>query len=400
MTIFFLTPRIPYPPYRGDKLKIWNLLRQLSKRHRIVLVSFIQSEREREYVSPLSEVCAEIHLVSLPRWKSFFNCVVAMFQNIPFQVAYYRSREMRRVIDRVVNQTKPDLIHTHLIRMAQYTAHRKSYPRVLDMTDAVSLYLARLSGHHRNPVIRAIVGVELKRMLSYESIIAQFDRTLVCSSNDRDVLLQHIPLARIDLLYNGVDLETFSINGTLRPDPYRIILTGNMSYYPNADGAKFFVREIFPHIRQQVPEAKLYIVGQDPPRSVKALASDHVVITGFVPDIRLEYLKSAVAVSPIRFGAGTLNKILEPLALGVPVVSTSIGIDGLGLTMGEDILVADKPQEFAQHVVQLLTNGQSRERVAGSAAEKVRTRFSWDRLTRDLEQIYETIVNEQKNTES
>lgn len=393
MSILFLTPRIPYPPYRGDKLKIWNLLRQLSKRHRIVLVSFIQSEHEREYTVPLSEFCAEIHLVSLPRWKSVFNCIAAIFESIPFQVAYYRSRQMSAILERVVNRVKPDIIHTHLIRMAQYTAYWSAPPRVLDLTDAVSLYLDRLSKQHRNALIRRLVGIELKRMLSYESILTHFDRTLVCSTNDREILLQHIPSAQIDLLYNGVDLETFSANGTVHFEPYRIILTGNMSYYPNVDGAMFFVREIFPLVLQHVPQAKLFIVGQDPPRTVRALASEHVVVTGYVPDIRHEYLKSAVAVSPIRYGAGTLNKILEPLALGVPVVSTSIGIDGLGLNPGEDILVADEPREFAQHVARLLVDMRWREHLAG-AAEKVRTRFSWERLVRNLEHIYETILSE------
>ena len=392
MTILFLTSRIPYPPYRGDKLKIWNLLRQLSKRHKIVLVSFIQHEQERRYETQLKEVCQEIHLVHLSRWKSLLNCVLAIFGSEPFQVAYYRSARMAAVLHETLARVNPDVIHTHLIRMAQYTVSRTQCPRILDLTDAVSLYLSRLSTVHHNPFVRWLVSLELTRMVAYESIISHFDRSLVCSEHDRRFLASRIPTADIGLLYNGVDLEAFSVNGTIQAEPHRIIFTGNMSYVPNRDGAKFFVQEIFPHIREKIPDATFFIVGQDPPASVRALASQRIIVTGFVSDIRQEYLKSAVAVSPVRFGAGTLNKILEPLALGIPVVSTSVGIDGLGLKAGKEILVADEPQAFATAVVRMLSDKKLRAEIAGSAAEKIRARYSWEKISSDLEVEYQSVM--------
>jgi sugar transferase (PEP-CTERM/EpsH1 system associated) len=392
MKIFFLTSRIPYPPYRGDKLKIWNLVKQLSRRHKIVLLTFVRNRQESEWTAKLRELSIEVHEVRLPVWQSLLNCLLAIARNEPFQVAYYRSRKMEALVQEQIEKTKPDVIHTHLIRMAQFTSEEKNIPVVLDLTDAVSLYLSRFRESRRNPIAKWLLGVELQRMRRYESIIGSFDRGLVCSDTDRRFLLSRYSNLSLSILPNGVDLDVFSATGSTRIEPFRIIFTGNMSYFPNADGASYLVREILPKIRRIVPQVKLYIVGQNPSRGVQALAGENVVVTGYVEDIRSEYGKSMVAVSPIRFGAGTLNKVLEPLASGVPVVSSSIGLEGLGLAVGTDILVADDAPEFADAVVRLLTDETLRKAMAARASEKVRRNFSWENISLDLERVYNDVL--------
>jgi sugar transferase (PEP-CTERM/EpsH1 system associated) len=392
MRILFLTSRIPYPPHRGDKLKIWNLMRQLASRHEIFLLTFIQSKEEERYIAPLKEVCREVETVHLPLWRSLLNCAAALFGKEPFQVAYYRSPAMERRLSQALQRLQPDVLHTHLIRMAQYTATPGGLPRVLDMTDAVSLYLSRFRDAQSNPLKKWALGLELKRMHEYEPIIGQFDRALVCSHTDMEFLRRRGPDFKLDLLRNGVDLEAFSVNGTAQADPYRIMFSGNMSYYPNIDGAKFLVSEVFPLVKKSVPQARLYIVGQNPPSQVTSLASADITVTGFVPDIRAEYLKSAVAVSPIRFGAGTLNKVLEPSALGVPVVTTSIGWEGLGLESEKEILVANDPRSIATAIIRLLKDPTLRSSIGQHAAQKVRATLGWETIAGDLEAIYEQIV--------
>jgi glycosyltransferase involved in cell wall biosynthesis len=225
-------------------------------------------------------------------------------------------------------------------------------------------------------------------MVEYERLIPEYDRAVVCSPIDRQFLLQHIPEARIDLVPNGIDLDFFSIEGDLQPDPYRIVFAGNMSYFPNTDGAVFLIEEIFPHIKKSVPEAKIYIVGQNPPRRIKALAREDVVVTGFVSDIRSAYLRGSVAVSPIRFGAGTPNKVLEPLALGIPVVSTAIGVEGLDLQAGKEIFIASSPEEFAGHVIRLLTDSELRKEVGRAARSAVMKQYDIKTTAQELERIY------------
>lgn len=393
MRILFLTSRFPYPPYRGDKLKIFNLIRQLSARHEIMLLSFIQNRSEEQWVPELRKYCAQVRVRHLPTVRSLGNCLMAVASRKPFQVAYFCSATMRRDVDEAIREFRPAVIHTHLIRMAPYAADLKQAVRVVDLTDAVSLYLRRFAGIQRNPIKRLALHMELYRMSRFESVIAKFDRALVCSSIDRDALQATVPNAQIRIMENGVDLSAFAPRRDgEQSEPRRVIFTGNMSYYPNADGARFLAQEIFPLVRAEVPDARLYIVGQRPPQSVRALAGDGILVTGFVEDIRAEYLRSAVAVSPIRFGAGTLNKILEPLALGVPVVATSCGTEGLGLLPGRDLLVAEDAKGLAFHIIRVLTDPVLQRGLAEAGPQSVRARFGWEAIATTLENVYGEIL--------
>lgn len=393
MQILFLTSRLPYPPYRGDKLKAYNIIKFISQRHDIYLLSLIEKREELNLIQHLKQFCKEIHVVYLSQLQSIAQSVAGLPRSTPFQVAYYQSKIMHQRLRDILRTKSIDIIHTQLIRMAQYTAHIDTYPKVLELTDAISLYLERFLAKEKNILKKAGLFVEYRRMKSYESIIRNFDCALVCSEIDRQVLKKRAPDARVELLYNGVDLETFSEDGVIAVERNSIIYTGNMAYDPNIDGAVYFVRKIFPLIKKQIPEVKLYIVGQDPPRKVQLLANANIVVTGFVPNIRDYYLKSAVAVSPIRFGAGTLNKILEPLALGVPVVSTSIGFEGLQLRDQEHILVADEPEKFAQAVVKILMNHELRRKLSENGKQVVQNLYGWNTVVHQLESVYESVFH-------
>lgn len=394
MKLLFLTSRFPYPPHRGDKLKIFNLIKQLSKRHEITLLSFIQSKKELEYIPTMKEYCSKIETIHLPVWKSCLGCLNVLFSTTPFQVAYFSSSEMAYLIDRELSSSRYDAIHVHLIRMAQFILNRKkTAPAILDLTDAGSLYLERFRDVTPNPVYKAFLNEEWKRIAAYERNLEYFDKALVCSEIDRDVLKKHAPRAAIDLLYNGIDLEYFSNEQNTKPEPNRIICTGNMKYYPNADGVMYFVEKILPLVKMQAPETVLYIVGQNPPARISRLSGDEIKVTGFVPDIKEYYLKSSIAIAPVRFGAGTLNKVIEPMALGIPVVATPIGVEGLPVEDGVSVLVADTPQKFADAVVRLMKDSHLRQTISENAKSIVRSYYDWNVIAGTLESYYKDIVN-------
>lgn len=239
--------------------------------------------------------------------------------------------------------------------------------------------------------MRVFLKIELGRLKRYEQILERFDVSLVCSEVDAGVLQSRAPRSKINLLHNGIDLEYFSSNGVLTPNPGQIIFTGNMSYYPNIDGALFLIKEIFPRIKKSFAQAKLYIVGQSPPSNLKRLSSPDIIVTGFVSDIKSQYLQSTVAVAPIRFGAGTLNKTLEPMALGIPVVATSIAMEGLPLLHGRDVFVADSADDFAQAVVNILNDKNLRQMMGVNAQSIVRNNYDWKTIAERLETIYQEI---------
>jgi len=296
---------------------------------------------------------------------------------------------MKRQVEIELKRTSFDVVHVHLIRMAQYSLRNNpEIPRILDLTDAGSVYLQRFLDTTRSPLQRLFLSEEVSRIKKYESVLEHFDKCLVCSDPDRQALLKNAPNARIDLLYNGVDLEYFTSNGVRSFDRSRIIFTGNMSYYPNRDGVAYFVKEIFPLIKRQDNDVKLFIVGKDPPPSIRHLSRDDITVTGFVPEIKEYYLQSAVAVAPVRFGAGTLNKVLEPMALGVPVVASPSSVEGLPVQHFRDLLIADSPIEFANCVVELLRDRNLQGRLSENSKAIVRKLYDWKMVARQLESSY------------
>ena len=393
MKILFLTSRLPFPPHRGDKLKIYNLIKQLSRRgHDISLISFIASKKEEESVEPLKEFCTDVDLILLRPVSSFFNCLLGLFSPIPFQILYLKSPLMRKSFSAKIAAVQYDLVHVHLIRMAQYADEMTEPKRILDLTDAGSLYLERFLKSTGNPFKKIFLLIELARLKRYERILEKFDTSLVCSDVDAAVLQTRAPHANIKLLYNGIDLEYFSSTERPVPSAGRIIYTGNMSYYPNIDGALFFIREVFPKIKKLFSGATLHVVGQSPPSSLKRLGTNDIVVTGFVSDIKSEYLQSMVAVAPIRFGAGTLNKILEPMALGLPVVATSVAKEGLPVEDGRDILVADSSEAFAESVVKILRDKDLRQKMGKNAQGIVRNLYDWKKISGHLEETYNETI--------
>ena len=394
MKILFLTSRFPFPPHRGDKLHVFNLIKNLSQSHEIVLLSFCQSRKEVAFIPQIAQYCVEVKCIEHPLWKSLMQCLVHVFSRTPFQVSYFASARMHRELDRMLARHNFQVIHTHLIRMAQYALTDRGIPRVLDLTDAVSLYLSRFLRSEVNPLKRILLKLELRRIRRYEQNIAKFDRSSVCSEVDRRALMDEVPSARIEIVENGVDTTGFlpTQNGGGERDT--IMFAGNLSYYPNQDGVSYFIRDIFPMIQERVPSARLIVVGNNPPGSLRRLRARNVTITGYVTDIRSYYLRATVAVSPIRFGAGTPYKVLDAMALGVPVVATPIGTEGLHALSGEHLFIAGGPEEFASRVVELLTNYSLRARLANNARKLVVSKYDCQVVAKKLDSLYSTVIEE------
>lgn len=403
MKILFLTSRLPYPPYQGDRLKIYNFLRILSKHHEITLLTIVDNEQELELARNLKEFCFHIETVTLPFYKRYLNLIANIISNKPFQVAYYQSEEYRRKLQNLLRVNQYDIVHTHLIRMLPYSVNVKA-PRVLDLTDAISNYLESRAKTASNFLIKIGLRLELSRMLVFEKNIEKFEAVSVCSDVDMQGLYKTAPQSHIQIIKNGLDIDYFSPLENNISEENTIIFTGNMSYAPNEDGILFFYNEIFPLLIKKIPKIKLYIVGKSPSPKVMALASDNIIVTGKVPDLRTFYSKAQVAISPIRFGAGTLNKVIEPMAMGIPVVSTSLACQGMNLKplysldegilnyQNEDIIFADTPQAFAKAILVLLNDPALRIKIARAGRELIENEHDWDKIVSKLEDVYKSIV--------
>lgn len=388
----FLANRFPYPPYRGDKLKIYNLTRRLAKKHDLYLVTFYETRDELNYLKELQPFFKEIELVYLPKWRSVINGVPALFTNTPLQMAYFRSSKMKRMVKFAIDRYDIDVIHTQHLRMSQYTRNL-DLPKILDLPDAFSLYFKRRSETERPLINRLIDSIEIGRLVKAEKVITSYDKTLVCSAEDKAYLEKLHKTDNIDLLINGVDLETFDVgSGHDYSHNHTILFTGNMDYAPNVDGVQYFVQEIWPTITDKFPKSKFVIAGQRPVDAVKKLAGPTVEVTGFVPDIQEMYEQASVVVAPLRFGAGTQNKVLEAMAMGVPTVCTHIGFEGLQISSGEGVILAKEKELFIKEVLDLLANEDRRSTVGRKGEEVAKARFSWESVSSQLEVYLKDVV--------
>ncbi len=392
MKILFLANRVPYPPYRGDKLKIFNLARRLKGKHELVLLTFAQTEEDLTYKQELEKIFTEVHFVYLPKWKSALQCLTALWRPEPLQVLYFQSGGMAQELDALLGKHTFDAIHVQHLRMSPYLARRKDLARILDLPDAFSLYWERRKTVKRGLLTTIFENIEQKRVLRYEQVLKEYNLSLVCSQEDLDYLVKTHGTSNLRLLPNGVDMSTFKARAHDYKHNNTILFTGNMDYAPNVDAVVYFAASILPLIRQQQPNVKFVIAGQRPVKKVAELANEHITVTGFVQDLAAMYDTASVVVAPLRFGAGTQNKVLEAMAMGIPVVCSHIGFGGLGIASGEGAVMQTEPEKFAASVVHLLQSEQERKRMGTAGMQVIKTKFDWDVVALTLEGYFREVA--------
>lgn len=385
MRFLFVANRMPYPPYRGDKLKIYNLAKEL-QHHSLDLITIAENQEDIDSIEPLSKIFNRIDYVFIPRWKSLLNAFFTLFSNEPFQIGYFRSARFKSKLSQIIINGKYDGIHVQHIRMAQFIPYELKHKVILDLPDAFSMYWKRRYHSAKNPFIKGFNFLEYKRLNHFEiQTIPTFPQTLVCSKEDQRYLSE-IDGAKVDVLPNGVDTKTFaSSKGVFIKN--RILFTGNMDYAPNVDAVQYFIHQIFPIIQNEIPEVEFIIAGQRPVPKVRELASEHVKVTGFIENLSEEYAKAHVVVSPLRIGAGTQNKVLEALSMDIPVVTTYVGYEGLGLPEGIGALLSNDAEEFAHNVIRILRDDKFRYKMASEGGKVIRDRFSWPSIAKQLEKF-------------
>lgn len=393
MKILFLANRVPYPPYRGDKLKIYNLAKRLCLQHELHLLTFAQDKEDLNYLPELKKIFKEVHIVELPKLKSMLHCLAGLIDNKPFQVHYFRSAAMRLKVKELMGKGAYDVVHVQHLRMAQYLATYSNIPRILDLPDAFSLYWERKTALAKNIFLKWLIRNEQKRVFQYEQILKQYDLTLVCSAEDKQYLEELHHIYTIKLLPNGVDTVTFAPRSHDYTHNHTLLFTGNMDYLPNVDGVVYFIKEILPIVRSQYPDIQFVIAGQRPVKKVLDLVSDHVKITGFVKDLAAVYNEASVVVAPLRFGAGTQNKVLEAMSMGIPVVCSNIGFQGLGIASGEGAVMQTTAASFAASIIELLGSAELRQSVGSTGVRVIQSRFTWDIIANTLDVYFSQVCD-------
>ena len=392
MKILYLTARFPYPLDKGDKLRDYRHIEGLSANHSVTLVSFVNPQTTEEHLNKLKPYCEKIVTVKKSTILQFLKSLFSIFSNKPLQVSYYKSSAMKKELKNLLENSDFDLLYTHLIRMAQYFIDIKNIPKVIDISDAISKSLSRRIATS-NMFMRALIRIERNRVSDYEQqVINDFAIPIVVSEKTKEHLggNNKIRVIRLGVVKRERPLKNrFPISE--RPI---LIFSGNMSYYPNVDAAIYFVREIFPLVTKIFPKAIFKIVGVNPTKNVRKLNSESVIVTGKVPSIRTEMEKADIMVAPMRNGAGTQNKILEAMSSGIPIVTSSIGCEGLGDIDAVPFIVADTEVEFAKELISLLENEELRNNLINSALNFIEEKHSWNLI---IDQFESTLLSAVRN---
>lgn len=403
MHILFLTQILPYPPSSGPKVKTWHVLRYLVQSgYKITLASFVREE-ELPYIQYVNNVCDAVHVVPVHRSRVLdaYYFLRSQLTGRPFLVERDDIVEMRLLINRIISTESIDVIHADQLTMAQFAfpLHVRDGRKpalVFDAHNAVWTITQRMQ-HNAAFYLKLPLALETRRIKRFEGkIVNDFDATLAVTEPDRLALLdafnQYDHNGDVSVSVIPIAVDTQQVGPVQRAENSLNILTmGTLYYPPNADGIRWFIQRVFPLVRQKVPGVKLTIVGKNPPKDFLKLAADDgsgIVTTGFVPDLDPYFAESAITVVPVRAGGGMRVRILEAFARAAPVVTTTVGLEGIDACPGTDVMVADSPEDFARSVIDLLQDKELQQQLSTNGRRLVEEKYDWQVVLEKLDTIY------------
>ncbi len=395
MRVLLLTQVLPYPPDSGPKVKTWNVLKYLAHRYEVTLVSFVRGDQAAD-VRHLEAYCQAIHTVPMQRSirHDGLAMVHSLLGNQPWMMVRDDRPAMRQLVDRLASQTRFDIAHADQLNMVQYAARVPGARKVLDAHNALWLLYKRLWQTMGPGPRRWLLGRDWQLLKSYEGrMCRECDGVLVVSEEDKAALLEAAGRA-VDMTVVPIAVDTDEVTPVPRhAGADHIIHIGTMYWPPNIDGIQWFIREVYPHIRAKRPDAVFDVIGARPPQEIVAMGGDGtgINVTGYVDD-PTPYLEHAgVMVIPLRAGGGMRVKILNALAQGMPIVSTSLGSEGIAVTHGQDIVIADRPDEFAEAVLRVLDNPEFAAQLGENGRRLAEQRYDYRQVCSPIEAIYNRI---------
>jgi sugar transferase (PEP-CTERM/EpsH1 system associated) len=384
--ILWVKNELLHPLDKGGRIRTYEMLRRLRDHHRVTYVALDDGTTTAEQRTRALEYCDDLVLAPWRRaplrgWRRGLAILRNVFSSLPFAIAPYRSSAMTRAIrERCTGDDRADVVVCDFLVPALNVPEGLPCPVVLFQHNVEAMIWERRTRVAGNPILRLYMGEQWRRMrvLEREQCL-RFDHVVAVSPEDAAVFRAQYGVERVSSVPTGVDTDFFRPSGTVPRTPASIVFTGSMDWMPNEDGMVFFVEEVLPRIERAVPEVTLTIVGRNPTARVRALGEGRprISVTGTVPDVRPYLESAAVVVVPLRVGGGTRIKIYEAMGMERAVVSTTIGAEGLDVTDGEHIVLADDADAFADAVIALLESPERAAQIGQSAAAHVRAHFGW-----------------------
>lgn len=386
MRILFVVPNVPSP----IRPRPFHFIRRISQIHQVSVVCLATNDTDQGFVSDLGKYCNSVEVIWLPRWRSFANCLLALFSRTSLRCAYFNSSTLRDRVRALVEAKEVDLIHVeHLKSVAMVKPVLGRVPAVFDAVDCLSMLETRRCSIAKNPLAKFFAWTESRKLARSEAEASrQFSRVVISSPVDREAYPSPGGLEKIEAVSNGVDLAHFGFR-QFETQTNLLVFCAKLDYFPNEDAALYFARSIWPILKARRPELIFEIVGSRPPRSIRRLdGRNNIRVIASVPDVRPYLGRACVALCPIRIRAGIQNKMLEAMALGVPLVATPVCLQGLEIEAGKHLLTADGPLQFVSAIESLLDNVPIREKLVREARAYVEQQHDWADSVRALLAAY------------
>ena len=400
--LLYLVHRLPYPPNKGDKVRSFHLLRHLAEKHRVFLGTFIDDPEDEVHIGKLHEFCADVYVSKLSPRLAKLRSLRGLLSDEALTLPYYRDGALQAWVSRTVASQSIDAAVVFSSAMAQYLTEFPGSKTLVDFCDVDSAKWTQYAPAHRWP-LSWIYHREGERLLAYERHVAgEVAHSFFVTENEVALFLRAAPefQERVSAMSNGVDADFFSPEHDL-PSPYAdnelpLVFTGAMDYWPNIDAVTWFVGEMMPELLARRPDLRFYIVGRSPTAAVQTLASDRVVVTGTVADVR-PYLKHAAAVvAPLRVARGIQNKVLEAMAMAQPVVVERGCGEAVDAVPGRDFLLADSVQDYVERLDGLLGAPERCRAVGEDARRQILRRYSWEAHLAQIDRHLEAVQTQER----
>jgi sugar transferase (PEP-CTERM/EpsH1 system associated) len=396
-SILFICHRIPYPPNKGEKIRSYNMLRYLCRRHEVSLAFLIDDRRDEAHVETLRPMVKTLHYDRItPRVKKLRSSL-SLLSKRPISVPYFYTTLLQSQIDALLDQQNFDCIFCSSSPTAEYVFRSRHFSgklqrtrKVMDFIDMDSYKWRQYAEKARFPM-RWIYACEARYLLSYEAKIADtFQQVFFVSEAEKNLFLDQIPCNHISAVGNGVDLNFFdpSHQSPVKKNGPTLVFTGAMDYPPNVDGITWFTKTVYPLIQKKIPNLNLYIVGSHPAPIVQRLAQqDGIIVTGFVRDVR-DYLAAAdICIIPLRIARGIQNKVLEAMAMGKATVCTPQALEGINAIPDVHVMTASDEKSLAAHVITLLSDANAASHLGKQARRFVEENYTWNARLAPLDAI-------------
>jgi sugar transferase (PEP-CTERM/EpsH1 system associated) len=398
MNILFLSTEVPYPPNHGHYIRTYNILKYLAQRYDVHFLGFIKKQEKIE-MEPINKICKSTKVFDIPDSVSRPRLILSLFRNLfsryPYIAQKYYSVNMEKEIRRIIENDKIDIIHYDMLHLARYRDCVGNIPSVLTEHNVESERVYRLAKNSHNIVFKLFMYLQYIKLRNFEKkAISEFDLCITVSANDMQTLSEMSPDVHFEEIPNGVDTSFYTPDSEVSFNK-SLVWAGGMKDFYNQQAVLFLLESIYPIIKAYMPGIRMTLVGKCNSERILSLAKRNSVhMTGYVEDVRPFINSASVFVAPILSGGGTKLKVLNAMAMAKPVVTTSVGAEGIEAQNGVHLIIADDPAEFAEKTVYLLKNPGIARKIGENARSLILEKYDWKVIGPKMIKIYEETISD------